>query len=157
MKKSSFGDQTMVNRANNVKKIMELEHINQKKLADLLGVTPQYLSRILTQKVITESTWEGLHVAFPQYRMEWLLGLDDYPTEQEYNERALADLSKKADTKRSKALTTAYYLAEMKNINLRAVGESNEYIIFKIQADVSQGYIAYSDIDMLINDLTSIS
>jgi len=68
-------------RAERVKKIIELEKISQKDFADRIFQTQQNVSRIVKQKTaLTEETAHDIVSAFPKYRIEWLLGYDDYMT-----------------------------------------------------------------------------
>ena len=73
-------------RAENVKKLIEAEKITQTELADRIHMTQQNISRIVQMKQpLTEETAQDIISAFPEkgYRIEWLLGYDDFPTESE--------------------------------------------------------------------------
>ena len=68
-------------RAENLKKLIEREDITQAELAERIHMTQQNISRIVQMRQpLTEETAKEIIQAFPGYRIEWLLGYDDYPT-----------------------------------------------------------------------------
>ena len=70
-------------RAERVKTLLERENITQAELATRIFQSQQNISRILNLKTpLTEETARLIISAFPEkrYRIEWLLGYDDYPT-----------------------------------------------------------------------------
>lgn len=83
-------------RAERVKKLIENEkslhpdeNITQKKIADRIGISQQNLSRIINQDHgLNESMAKLIVEAFSdrppkkQYRLQWLLGFDDYMTDE---------------------------------------------------------------------------
>lgn len=71
-------------RVENIKTILRLENLKQAGLARAINMTPENLNRIIKMRVrLTEATAETICVYFPKYRIEWLLGYDDYMTEEE--------------------------------------------------------------------------
>ena len=67
--------------AENLKKLIEREKIKQQELADLLFMSQQSISRIIQKKQsLTDQTARAIIKAFPDYRIEWLLGYDDVMT-----------------------------------------------------------------------------
>lgn len=85
-------------RAERVKTLIEREkHLHdpkfsQVKLADKIHMTQQNISRIVQMKQpLTEETARLIIEAFPDYRIEWLLGYDNDMTE---NEKYLNKLDK---------------------------------------------------------------
>ena len=72
-------------RAERVKKIIEREGINQIDFAKRISQTQQNISRIINLKTaLTEETAQDIISAFPEYRIEWLLGYDDSMTDYEW-------------------------------------------------------------------------
>ena len=72
-------------RAERVKTLIDREGISQKDLADRIFQTQQNVSRILNLKTaLTEETAHDIISAFPEYRIEWLLGFDDAMTDIEW-------------------------------------------------------------------------
>lgn len=68
-------------RAERIKTLIQREHITQQQLADRIYQSQQNLSRIMTLKsALTEETARAIVTAFPEYRLEWLLGYDDNMT-----------------------------------------------------------------------------
>lgn len=88
MEKSSFPENKRVTR---IKKILELENISQKDLADRLidprtgnSMEPQNFSRIMISGKVTEKTCKKIVAVYPKYRLEWLLGYDDSMTFEDW-------------------------------------------------------------------------
>ncbi len=89
MEKSSNPESKRVTR---IKIILEREHITQKDLADRLvdphdpkkSMEPQNLSRMMKTGKITEKTCQRIIAAFPEYRLDWLMGFDDYMTFEDW-------------------------------------------------------------------------
>ena len=72
-------------RAERVKKLIEREKISQVDFASKIFQTQQNVSRILNLKTaLTEETARDIVTAFPEYRIEWLLGYDDSMTDYEW-------------------------------------------------------------------------
>lgn len=72
-------------RAERVKKLIEREKISQVDFASRIFQTQQNISRILNLKTaLTEETARDIVTAFPEYRIEWLLGYDDSMTDYEW-------------------------------------------------------------------------
>lgn len=72
-------------RAERVKKLIERERISQVDFANRIFQTQQNVSRILNLKTaLTEETARDIVTAFPEYRIEWLLGYDDSMTDYEW-------------------------------------------------------------------------
>lgn len=72
-------------RAERVKKLIEREKISQVDFASRIFQTQQNVSRILNLKTaLTEETARDIVTAFPEYRIEWLLGYDDSMTDYEW-------------------------------------------------------------------------
>ena len=72
-------------RAERVKKLIEREKISQVDFASRIFQTQQNVSRILNLKTaLTEETARDIVTAFPEYRIEWLLGYDDSMTGYEW-------------------------------------------------------------------------
>lgn len=66
-------------RAERVKALIKREGITQKDLADRIFQTPENVSRILNRKTaLTEETAQDIIKAFPEYRVEWLLGYEKF-------------------------------------------------------------------------------
>ena len=72
-------------RVENIKSLLKLEKLTQAKLADMIGMSPEKLNRILRLRhPLTTATAESIHVAFnKKYRLEWIQGYSPYMTEEE--------------------------------------------------------------------------
>ena len=84
-------------RAERVKKIIEREGINQIDFAKRISQTQQNISRIINLKTaLTEETAQDIISAFPEYRIEWLLGYDDSMTTAEQFSNAIQTANEEA-------------------------------------------------------------
>lgn len=94
MKKSSFPENKRVTR---IKKIMELENIDQQDLAAAIDMFPQNFSRFMVSGNVSEKTCRKINEVYPQYPLEWILGYVDYITpEAQYHDYQLrADIVSK--------------------------------------------------------------
>lgn len=71
-------------RAERVKELIEREGISQIDFGRRIHQTQQNVSRIINLKTaLTEETALDIVAAFPEYRIEWLLGYDDARTDYE--------------------------------------------------------------------------
>lgn len=72
-------------RAENLKKLIGWQEISQKELGKKINYTQQSVSKIINMKTpLTEETAKEIIKVFPQYRLEWLLGYDEYPTDYDW-------------------------------------------------------------------------
>ena len=81
MEKSSIQENKRVLR---IKKILEDQNLTQKDLADALNMEPQNFSRFMVSGKVSEKTCRKIIALYPEYRIEWLLGYDDFMTLEEY-------------------------------------------------------------------------
>lgn len=71
------------------------QKIKNKELANRIFITPPTLSKIINGRaVLTEENARRIHSLFPEYSVEWLLGLVDYRNE---NLRPLYEAAMQAD------------------------------------------------------------
>lgn len=66
--------------------LMERENVSQRQLASMTGLQQQNISKMVAKdnyQNVTEETARAIHMAFPKYRLDWLLGIDDYATRDE--------------------------------------------------------------------------
>lgn len=85
-------------RAENVKKLIEWSGITQIDFARTIHQTQQNVSRIINLKTaLTEENAREIIKHFPGYRIEWLLGYDDYPTNKDYFLSMIDQQSKEGD------------------------------------------------------------
>ena len=74
-------------RVERIEELMEREkYKNRKDFAHDIDMLPQNFSRSMTSGKISEKICEKIVKAFPQYRIEWLLGYDEYPTDYDWVE-----------------------------------------------------------------------
>lgn len=72
-------------RYDRIKMFMKLEDIrSDSALARSIGMLQQSLHRILTTKKISEKTIDRIIESYPDYRAQWFMGYDEFPTWQEY-------------------------------------------------------------------------
>lgn len=70
-------------RLEHIKELIKREYKHQCELAEALNIEPQNLSRCLRSGKISDKMCSKIKELFPKYRLEWLLGYDDYMTEEE--------------------------------------------------------------------------
>ena len=69
----------------NLKKLCDNENITQAKLAEMIFLSQQTISKIINgSATLTEHTARAITEKFPKYRMEWLLGYDSFETFDDY-------------------------------------------------------------------------
>ena len=71
-------------RGERMKEIIRREGITQAQLAEVLGVGEVHLSNVANGKrSLTDKRAEKIIALYPRYRLPWLLGYDDYMTEED--------------------------------------------------------------------------
>lgn len=71
-------------RGKRMKEIIDREGITQAQLAEVLGVGEVHLSNVANGKRrLTDKRAEKIIALYPGYRLSWLLGYDDYMTEED--------------------------------------------------------------------------
>lgn len=72
-------------RYDRIKMFMAREGLqHDSALAQKMGMAQQNLSRTLKNKKISESHIDRIIEAYPDYRAQWFMGYDEFPTWQEY-------------------------------------------------------------------------
>lgn len=76
-----------VKKGSRLNQIKKWEGLSNRDLADVLHLEYTTTSHVLNgSKNLTDSNAKGVIKKYPKYRLEWLTGKDDYPTEQDrYN------------------------------------------------------------------------
>lgn len=84
MRKKSEKNPKAVER---IYQILDEQHLSQAKLATMLGMTQQNLSRIIRMKnSVTYDTAKKIHALFPVYPETWIMGYDDSIEKHELHE-----------------------------------------------------------------------
>jgi hypothetical protein len=119
-KKSSIQEK----RLKNIFTVMNNENISQKELAHDIDMLPQNFNRAL--KKISDKLCIKINEAYPQYRLDWIMGKDDYMTEEEY----VKHISKESDIINNSyiivlesALSEACYRENRKKMSLDNIPE----------------------------------
>ena len=80
-------------RGERVKTIYQTLEMPQGRFAEMIGITQSAVSEMVNGKrKVTETTAQAIVQAFPKYRFEWIMGYDDFPTNddmkaaQQYND-----------------------------------------------------------------------
>ena len=77
-------------RAERLRKLIKREGISQIKLASLINRSQQNISKVINLKAtLTEDNAQFIISAFPEYRIEWLLGYDDVMLKKDYFAKTL--------------------------------------------------------------------
>lgn len=91
-------------RAERLKTLIEREGITRKEFANRISQAHETVSRILNQKQpLTEGTAQDIIKAFPEYRIEWLLGYEKFVINSDKSNEireAFAEALKKLDSVR---------------------------------------------------------
>jgi transcriptional regulator with XRE-family HTH domain len=85
-------------RAARIRELIQKEKITITKLASDIGITQQRLSEVLKTGKVSEGYIALIIAEYPQYRAEWLLGLDDTATVSEYEKQRTLDYELNAAT-----------------------------------------------------------
>lgn len=84
-KKSDYVSPEMQKRVSRIEELMKIEGYKYRQdFADAIGMEPQNLSRCLKSGKITEKTCKKIIAAFPDWRIEYLMGYDDIRTHYEW-------------------------------------------------------------------------
>lgn len=77
-----------------LREIMQREQINQVVLSRRTFIPQQSISDMLKEggRTITDTTCWAIHLAFPRYSYEWIMGYSQYPTESERPDDTLDDI-----------------------------------------------------------------
>lgn len=71
-------------RGERLRTIARRKGVTQTELSEQLGCSPVHLSKIVTgSRNLTEDMAQKVVNLFPEYRLQWLLGYDDYATDEE--------------------------------------------------------------------------
>lgn len=147
-------------RALRVKTIIEREGINQTEFAARVHLTQQAVSRIVNMKTaLVEGTARDMVKAFPRYRLEWLLGLDDYMSESDQFDAFVSRLNEDHDNN----AVVVRHLAKLRNIDvtlyrsgfIHANGVVEDDYIVRIGD--KESIVTYSDLTDLIADLAALT
>ena len=66
-----------------LKQLIGEQKITQNELSKMIFISPQTISKIVNGTAsLTEPVAWSIIDKFPEYRIEWLLGIDDFPTER---------------------------------------------------------------------------
>ena len=116
-------------RGKRLKNLCEWEGITQQNLAEKIHISQQTVSQMVQGKsTVTEQTAEEIAAAFPKYRKEWLLGFDDFPTE----DSKLSDMARMIDDIYHSVL-----------LLVGAIAEKNGYK--RIDTNLARGMVFASD------------
>ena len=127
-KKKTPIDFKVIDRINT---LMKIEKLSQKELSKRINCTSENINRIIKGKHgLTMDMANQIINAFPEYRIEWLLGYDDCRTHNEYIEKCM----KESD----------HYQRTLKDCILELI--KNNGIDFKLDQNISK-----ADLEVLNN------
>ena len=157
MEKSSFQGNKRVSR---IKKILEEQNLTQKDLADALDMEPQNFSRFMVSGKVSEKTCRKIVALYPEYRLSWLLGIDDYMTESDHFDGLMQRLDREHDDN----IVVARHLSKLRHIDFQLYSsgmvqdETGRYLdCFLVRKNGKQAYITYNDLTDLIFDLAALT
>ena len=148
-------------RAERVKVLIQRENITQQEFATKIFQTQQNVSRIINLKTaLTETTARDIVRAFPEYRLSWLLGIDDYMTESD----CFDGLMQRLDREHDDNIIVARHLSKLHHIDFQLYSsgmiqdETGRHSdCFLVRKDGKQAYITYNDLTDLICDLAALT
>ena len=77
-----------------LKQLCEEKDIKQYELSEIIHISQQAISKMMNgTATVTEDTVNLVTAAFPEYRKQWLLGLDDFKTEADRSRAEMERLS----------------------------------------------------------------
>ena len=146
---------TSYKRVDRMKDIMKWEGITQEQLGEIIGgqeggtvIKQQNISRAFRSGQIKEEWWQAVVAQYPQYRIAWLLGYDDQPT----NTDVLAAAQNEAEDL-EKAFALLFDLAGYDVI--RAKGDGSLQGIFKAMRTAVTLRKGYKSVTMSLADLNA--
>lgn len=127
-------------RFNRIKMFMAREGLqHDSALAYKMGIPQQSLSRILKSRKISESSIDRIIEAYPNYRAQWFLGYDEFPTHQEYEAARQKETAQRVQAIIDKSQSVYVFMS--------AILQDRGYILRKLP------YIG-TDLDCCIYELT---
>lgn len=106
-----------------LKIILKEQNTTQQQLSEMIHLTQVTISNIICGKAsLTDENADAIHVIFPQYRLQWLLGYDDYKTEEEIK-RSLLPFIEREQIKASNFIEGIAMIASMCKYNLAFTNE----------------------------------
>ena len=149
------------NCGHNLKQLCSEVGITQAALAERIDRTPQTITRIVQGRyALTQDVAERIIAEYPQYRIEWLLGLSDIKTKSEEREQqskklaVLYSKNKRAVNQRQTILNTLAARCGYE-ITLKYSGPDGES--YTIQKDGKETYIADTELTNLVDELEMIA
>ena len=86
-KNADYVSPEMQRRAERIEVLMKREgYKHRKDFAAIIDMEPQNFSRCMRSGKISEKICKRIITAFPDYRIEWLLGYDNIPTHYEWSD-----------------------------------------------------------------------
>lgn len=125
-------------RVSRVRAFLDRKGIKQKDLAEAIEMEPQNLSRCMVSGKISEKTCRKIADCFPGVRVEYLLGLDPYMTEEEKEEaekrEALAhDLGLRVNAPLTVLDTALQEICSLEGIEVPNLDNLGEYLLLEAQ------------------------
>jgi len=147
-------------RANRVKTIIDREDMSQSDFAARVPLTQQAISRIVNMKTaLTEETAAAIIRAYPRYRLEWLLGYDDYMSESDQFDDFVSRINEEHDNN----VFAVRHLAKLRHIDLDLYASGHLHANGVVEDDYiarigdRQVSLTYSDLTDLIDDLAALT
>ena len=137
---------------NRVAIVCREQGLTQKKLGEIIFLTEQSVNRIVKGHVkLTKENATRIVQAFPLYRIEWLLGLSDYKT----NDELFNSIHKKAKIEHERRIDAIRALAELRGYTLDLY-----YSTSGVGGDAAETYIVSNgktnkeiSLDLLIDEI----
>lgn len=130
-------------RGQRLKLLLSEHKMEQKELAEKINYTKEHISYIITgQRNLTEDAAKKIVALFPPTRFEWLMGFDNFRTE---NEKSLS-LFNDWDTEWKQRLNSVRILAYLSGYEIELFEETEKkHNIEEILHAVKEGYKIIKD------------
>ena len=146
---------------NNLKTLCAENGISQLTLAEKVSVSQQTISRIIQgRNSLTRDMAERIIDAFPEYRIQWLLGEDDCKTHSERKNQQTKELEalfQKTKKKVADRKQLLYTIAELCGFNIVLYSEEFGHENYIIRKGKSEKMVSGEILDEIVDELLTIS
>lgn len=105
-----------------VKLLLEKEKMTHERLGELIGMSPQHISRIVNgHATLYEDVARRIIDVFPEYELSWLLGFSDYPTQE----------IRREEIQRQREDAKDYVLLDLAEQGMIRLAQASEWKVYK--------------------------
>lgn len=139
---------TTETRALRLKKLRKEKGLSQRQFAKIVGIHSNAISEMERGlehggRSITEETAEKINAAFPEIRIAWLLGYDDYETEELRIHAISEAIQNRSDLIEQVIESHHYHISEYHSPEISTDEDGIEYHAILIEIQSPNGYKRY--------------